>query len=372
MRILYFSPINWGDLKQRPQHIAEELAQHHVVTFIEPSISFLTSILKKNRSHKQRKFNINNNLNVLRPSGQWRLPKSVGVIDVLGINHLSEKKQLRDLINRSDLIWLGSPIFYPLVSHVKGKTIIYDKMDDYEHLTTNKFIKKMIRIWERKLIQTANKIFVSSLYLYTELLKYNEKVYLIRNAVDDISLNNYVDSEVSLQIEQLKRSGKIVFGYVGAIDHWFDYDVVKEILKFNDHFVVVIVGRDNLPHKRVVSPNVRYYNPVSKTEVFGVIKACDYCLYPFKIDLFINTINPVKIYEYLSCNKKVIAARSDEILMNKEKLLIYSSKHELRNILQNLSEIKSPFPNDELLMEYVEDNTWRKRTEDMLNVIEIR
>ena len=39
MKILYFAPISYGDIKQRPQHIAEELAKEHEVWYVDSTIT---------------------------------------------------------------------------------------------------------------------------------------------------------------------------------------------------------------------------------------------------------------------------------------------------------------------------------------------
>lgn len=74
MKILYFSPIYWNDLKQRPQHLAEELAKMPGVqiTFVEPSISILNSIVRQNSDYKRRNQVINDSLQIFRPSGSLR------------------------------------------------------------------------------------------------------------------------------------------------------------------------------------------------------------------------------------------------------------------------------------------------------------
>ena len=38
MKILYFAPIYYSDMKQRPQQIAEFLSKDHQIYYIEPTI----------------------------------------------------------------------------------------------------------------------------------------------------------------------------------------------------------------------------------------------------------------------------------------------------------------------------------------------
>ena len=47
MKILYFAPLAFGDLKQRPQEIAAALAEKHEVWYIEPTISLIGALKDK-------------------------------------------------------------------------------------------------------------------------------------------------------------------------------------------------------------------------------------------------------------------------------------------------------------------------------------
>ncbi len=45
MRILYFAPLYYDDMKQRPQQIAECLSARHEVFYVEPTISLIRWLL---------------------------------------------------------------------------------------------------------------------------------------------------------------------------------------------------------------------------------------------------------------------------------------------------------------------------------------
>ncbi|AEH46344.1 glycosyltransferase family protein [Parageobacillus thermoglucosidasius] len=365
--IIYFSPINWFELKQRPQHIAEELSKQYKVTFIEPSISILSSIIQRDREYQGRFFSINKNLEVMRPSGVLRLPRCVEYYNLFKFNTLYERKQLQKYINKSHIIWLGSPIYYPIIENIKseGKILIYDKMDDYVKLTRNQYLQKVIAKNEMKLLREADIIFVSSDYFYKQIVALNnsaDNIFLVNNGLDKNCLLD-TKSVTATNIKKLKKDGSIIFGYVGTIDHWFDYEVIREILRFNSKFKVVIVGKDNRREERIISKNIYYFDPVNKEEVFSVIQAFDYCLYPFKLDEFLQTINPVKIYEYLACNKWVIAAKSIETAKFTKNVLLYNSLKDFVGILHSLKDRFSKigkFSKDDL-EEFIYQNSWEQR-----------
>ncbi len=46
VKILYLAPIPYDGLRQRPQYIADGLAQKHEVIYVNPTVSWLKYLLK--------------------------------------------------------------------------------------------------------------------------------------------------------------------------------------------------------------------------------------------------------------------------------------------------------------------------------------
>ncbi|GIO92510.1 glycosyl transferase [Paenibacillus lactis] len=337
------------------------------LTFVEPSISILTGFLGKNSGYLKRQQEINENLLIFRPSGCLRVPKSIDIIDIFGLNSLYERMQLISFIEQADVIWLGSPIFYPLVKKFRQKILVFDRMDDYSYLTTNYLLKRVINKFESMLLKKSDIIFNSSVQLLQSSKAHNEHSYLVNNGIDLSLLKFAVDSNVTKEIKKIKSEGKVIFGYIGAVDHWFDYEVIDAIINKSSKFTVCIIGRDNIPEQRINHPNIHYFQPVPKHFVGPIIDSFDICLYPFINEEAINTINPVKIYEYLSFNKKVLAVKSKET----EKfpgLYLYNNINEFNSLLGEILSFSSPF-NAEELKEFTYHNSWTKRAEEIVTYL---
>ncbi|MFD2672021.1 hypothetical protein [Marinicrinis sediminis] len=364
MNIVYFAPIRWDFLKQRPQHIAEELSQYYKVCFVEPSISIINSLVYKNDDYKPRDFNISENLRVLRPSGKFRLPKIFELVDFVGFNLIYEKIYLKEIMEQADLIWLGSPIFYSLIEKTK-KSIIYDKMDEHGKLVENYLMKQLIEKNEKKLLKRADLILASSRYLYEQIQLIEESVELVRNGLDQSICMidpNAANNRLSHEIKKIKENDKnLIFGYVGTIDHWFDFSVIKQIVNHDDRNKVVIVGHNKLPVLN--HPNVFYFDAVPKDELGLIIKEFDFGLYPFKQGDLLDTIDPVKIYDYLSFNKAVIAVSSTETSRFEGKVNLYTNDKELNDILKKSRETRYHYPFTESETKcFINENSWSNRT----------
>ena len=92
MEILYFAPIYYDDMKQRPQQIARLLAQNHNVYYIEPTISLMRQIIKGGKKCTGRRRMISETLQVVRLNGICTLHKSLEIYDLLGINNITIKR----------------------------------------------------------------------------------------------------------------------------------------------------------------------------------------------------------------------------------------------------------------------------------------
>ena len=148
-----------------------------------------------------------------------------------------------------------------------------------------------------------------------------------------------------------------VFGYVGMISHWFDVDAIQTILDADQRDRVVLVGPSEI--ELPVHPRLVCTGRIPKERVDGWIRSFDVCLYPFQRTPLIDTIDPVKIYEYLAHNKPILAA--DSLEMNKFGSLVftYRTQEQLRELVGR--DLPVPFGCQEQRSRFVEENCWDSR-----------
>ena len=86
MKILYFSPIEYQGLKQRPQYIAEGLARQHEVTYVDPTVSMMKFLLKGGEKPGGYAYRVNEHLKVAgsRSGLDWILPLVFAVEGIPG------------------------------------------------------------------------------------------------------------------------------------------------------------------------------------------------------------------------------------------------------------------------------------------------
>ncbi|MDE7311328.1 MAG: glycosyltransferase [Eubacterium sp.] len=368
MHILYFAPIAFGYLKQRPQYLAEQLARVHTVYYIEPTVSFAASVHKNELHYRKKIQKRSKTLYVIRLDGKFSLPYRWKYADKYALTALYEYLQAIRIIKKIDLIWIGYPGWYGVAHYFRGVRVVYDVMDDYVRLTRDKKTRAYIQRSCRKLETTADIILTSSAAFYERLQREHKHVFLVPNAMPDSyrkagwqeALKKKADSGLCKN-----NTAHAVYGYIGVIAEWFDNTVI-EYLAGCKGSRVVLAGPVLVP--RVQKENVEYIGEIPKADVPQFIQNCDVCLYPFLPGPLLETINPVKIYEYLAFQKPVIARRSRETEQFAGMVSLYSDKKELCQILE--AGIRQPFPDAQAYHRFAAKNCWSYRGRQILEILE--
>ena len=360
MKILYFAPIPFDRLKQRPQYLAEGLAKEHELIYVEPTVSIMKYLMRGGETPGARQRCISETLCVMRLDGRRTAHRSMEAI--LPLLCVSERRQIRPLLQWADLVWIGYSPWYSIIRQYQGK-LVFDKMDDDQKITYNPLLKKLITRTEPELIERADMVIVTAQRFYDEIKPIKEQTYLVRNATD-------IEQERKEQPALKKEPDTCVFGYIGLISHWFDMDAVSAILDADEKNRVILVGPTEI--SKYEHPRLKYVGMVPKEEISGWIESFDVCLYPFKQSDFLDTINPVKVYEYLAHGKPVLAANSVEIRTCPANIERYETEEDLCRILKSKKEggWTVPFQTEQEKRVFIRANNWNARTTQIISLLE--
>lgn len=350
--ILYFMHVPWGWIKQRPHFLAEGLAKNYKVKVVTEM--------------QYQKADTKNETPVSR-SLIYRLP-FVRFKVIRKLNEYLRKKQIINKIKRSSIVWFTSPHFMDDIpsNALDGKVVIYDCMDDYlEFPFLKKDEKQKIRNLENELYNKSTIILSSSNYLKLELInRYGLKdVYVVNNAIkqlDAIQMHKELPNKY-LAYKQCKKK-KIV--YIGTISQWFDFELVNYILE-NSDVEIFLFGPNE-----ITLPNIKGLNNMGVVEhdfIFEIMDNADVLLMPFKINKLIESVNPVKLYEYIYSGKPCIAPFYGESSVFADYVYLYNNKEECLNLIntKNLLPLKSR----KECSNFCSENTWVNRIEIINDII---
>jgi glycosyltransferase involved in cell wall biosynthesis len=105
--------------------------------------------------------------------------------------------------------------------------------------------------------------------------------------------------------------------YVGAMDVWFDFELVNQAVERLPHVSFVLLGPATLAMQRLnPRPNLHLLGSVGYADLPGYLHSANVGIIPFDVKNhgeLVHSINPLKMYEYLASGLPVVAIEWDEL-----------------------------------------------------------
>ena len=216
--------------------------------------------------------------------------------------------KLDDVLDRKDFfLYLTYP---PHVVYTESKTnmkVIYDSIDDASHEFSH------WRPYIPQLRKQSDIILASSKKIYNEHKSHHTDVHLCPNGADYPHFAK-AQQVFSKRPKDLPQNERLTVGYIGAIASWLDWKLLHYIVYKNKEINFVFIGpMYNRVKNLVKGKNVYYLGRKDYRELPSYLQYIDACIIPFKINSMTQGCNPIKVYEYLSAGKPVIATNMREL-----------------------------------------------------------
>jgi glycosyltransferase involved in cell wall biosynthesis len=239
-------------------------------------------------------------------------------------------------------------------------------MDHYTLLPDRRANPVVLAAMERKLVNKADLVFVTSEALHKGQERDGGKCVLVRNGVDldHFDPDGCRPGDPNQDLAAIPRP---IIGYIGCIGSWFDSDSVAFLAAARPDLSLVLVGPvlDRATARKLrSSQNVYLMGPKPYQDLPRYLDAFSVCLIPFQVNELTRAVNPVKLYEYLATGKPVVAVELDEIRRYRDLVSLYATKEELvvqveRALREQDREVVR------LRVQVAGENTWRHRVEEM-------
>jgi glycosyltransferase involved in cell wall biosynthesis len=256
---------------------------------------------------------------------------------------------------------------------------IYDLADDLSSMIrSSPQIPKILRsfggsvgdVLLKKNIQMAKLVTVTVDTLATSCQIPSDKYQIIPNGVNT-SVFRYLPGAK----ENLGLNGFII-GYVGVLREWVDLKpVFLALKKINTEIKLLIVGKEGYFEQNLdlakscgVADRIIFSGMIPYSQIPKYISAMDVCLIPFKKSGISENALPLKLFEYMACEKPVISTELKGVRKVAGNLVLYV------NTIDDLSRIFLELYNDSILRhklgiagrKFVEKNyDWSKIVENL-------
>jgi len=207
-----------------------------------------------------------------------------------------------------------------------------------------------------------------SLQSYVDSLS-PKKTYYVPNGVDFF---HFSDRSYSMPPEYKNIPQPRVI-YLGALDIWFDYNLVEYAAKQLPQVSFVLVGPDQFARTQFKKKLSNLYLMGSRS--YDVAPAylhyADVGIIPFDVHhhaSLINNVNPLKLYEYLACGLPVVAVSWDELKRLSPPALLSETKEQF--IEDILKSINTPGARDERI-HFAQQADWSQRLTSLLQQFEL-
>lgn len=298
---------HWGAVTQRPHHWEMQATRAgHQVDIITLHESLLKSLFRRSKFPDM-------------PNMQY-IGKGIGETILLRMGRLDTAQAIRQrniarfletnllpqLGERYDAVLYASPpcdfVKFPLHKGV----FVYDCMDDWQD-----FPNTLPRQgeWEQSLATQADLVLAVSPPLVDKMQQYTsgEKVLLVPNGCDS-------EFFASAMMQHDGARQRLVIGYAGSIEDWFDWDSVLALAAHYSNAEIRVIGPVR-SHPGQVPPNVTLPGRQPYATMPAYYADFDVCIIPFRLDkAYISSVSPIKLYEYLAAGKPVVSAAMPDVV----------------------------------------------------------
>jgi len=312
--LIFVSMENWDDIWRRNQFLCAALSRRF------PSVKILFVGLPINVSHQVRRGNLSGS----KGPATWTVPNFPNITFTRALklfpDSIAAGRAVNDLVARlhirrlarklgiqAPLLWLNPHSAVHMAGRMGESAVVYDITDDWALVPSiSETERKQIAGQDRRLCARADLVVVCSEALERSRIPRSRRVLLLPNGVD---VEYYAGVMGGANGSSLPHP---VFGYTGTLHRdRIDAGLLVRLARSFPKGSVVLVGPDHLdPQTRAslaAEKNVHLCGPVPYAEIPRKMAGFDVCIVPHVMTPFTESLNPLKLWEYLASGKPVVS-----------------------------------------------------------------
>ena len=321
MTIVFISLEPWDEIWRRNQFVCDGLLRKSTDTkilFVQPPFdnSYELRAGKLNKIRKTPTIvdgGYSGRLKLFTPT-KW-FPNSLPIGRALNEKHLQGqiRRALRDLNWIATHLWINQHEAAHLLGVVIAAKTLYDITDDWTKFSGNQSQLDLITSQDATLCKSCDHVIVCSQQLFEDKAKFVEieRLHLIPNGVHVEHYETVADT--SLPVHPVaNRWVKPVFGYTGTIHgDRVDVSLVVSVAQAYPAATIAMVGPNLLEQaeQQLLDrfSNIVFTGSQPYADLPDIMRAFDVCMVPHLVTPFTESLNPIKLWEYLAAGKPIVS-----------------------------------------------------------------
>ncbi len=213
-------------------------------------------------------------------------------------------------------VLVGWPPAFELARRLRPRRLIYDCLDLFPAFADG-LRHRLLASLEADLVRAASTVVVTSRDLERRWSGRHPRVVRIPNGVDLALFGcRPGPAAVPADIADLPHPR---LGYVGTVGRWVDVSLLEHVARQRPQCSVVVVGPVERGVTRPSGPaNLRVLGERPYASLPDYLAAFDVLLIPFRLTGLTHAVNPIKLYEYCTTGKPIVATPIAEVLAERE------------------------------------------------------
>lgn len=284
-----------------------------------------------------------------------------------------ELRRIERILNLKNIVfWSYNTMFVEFIGKLNEKMFVFDAVDNWsEHSSYLKLMRKkqLLRNYQT-IAERADIIFTVSekLVSFFQSMKRNNPTVWVPNGVDFAHFN---DSALLSRNNELSKIDKPLIGYLGTIECRVDFDLIAKIAREHKDKIIALCGpiwpsvKSEIKTKLDRFNNVIFTGRVKYEDAPSYLSKFSVAIIPHKINEFIKSTNPMKMYDYLAAGKPIVSTKGAGIEMFGDNIYSTNNPDEFCRLIDRALEEDSTEKQTER-RKLVAEHSWTARTNEML------
>jgi glycosyltransferase involved in cell wall biosynthesis len=321
--LIFVSLEPWDAVWRRNQFLCAELARRRPerqILFVEPPVDVSAAIRRRQPKELlgagQRSVPGFDNITVTRPR-KWLPNKTAATRQCNAARFRRHVYRAAHRLGfyrggRHPLLWLNPYDAVHMIGRMHEAGVIYDITDDWTCFGEDGPLRRRIAAMDQRMSEQADAIIVCSNGLQQNKAAYQNKLHLIQNGVDCEHYARVWEQAPSASPGDGRRWDTPVLGYTGTVHaDRLDVDLLMQLARRMERGTIVLIGPNHLsqPQQQRLEDTGRvvFAGVVPYHDLPDWMSQFDVCIVPHRVTPFTESLNPIKLWEYLASGKPIVA-----------------------------------------------------------------